>query len=68
MSGESDVDVEILITKVQENPAIWDKNSEDYKDRIKTMNAWAHVCRQFKENFDELPEKERQLFCKYTII
>ena len=63
---ECDVDTELFITKIQQMRAIWDKNSDDYKDRIKTAGAWREICREFRNNYDELPEKDQKKFCKYN--
>lgn len=61
----SEVDVEILITLVQEHPVLWDKTMEDYKDRIKTRNAWIDVFKQLNEGFEEMEDNKRNEYGEY---
>ncbi|KAJ8890844.1 hypothetical protein PR048_010353 [Dryococelus australis] len=39
MSAEFIIDCDILITLVQERPIVWDKTTEEYKDRRLTLEA-----------------------------
>ena len=59
MSAEFNIDCELLITLVEERPVLWDKSSEEYKDRRLTLQAWKDVCSQLKEDFETLGDKER---------
>ncbi|CAH2006365.1 unnamed protein product [Acanthoscelides obtectus] len=59
MSLEVNIDSEVLITLVQERPVLWDKTVDEYKDKRLTLESWKEVCRQMKEDFDSLPDKDR---------
>lgn len=61
----SEVDLEMLISLVQEHPVLWDKTVEDYKDRIKTRNAWIEVFKQLNEGFEEMEDNKRNEFGEY---
>lgn len=61
----TEVDLEILISLVQEHPVLWDKTLEDYKDRIKTRNAWIEIFKQLNEGFEEMEDKERNEYGEY---
>lgn len=61
----SEVDVEILITLVQEHLVLWGKTMEDYKDRIKTRNAWIDVFKQLNEGFEEMGDNKRNEYGEY---
>ena len=45
MSDKIELDVELLISNVQNRPGavIWDKNLMEYKDKILTKNAWEEI-------------------------
>jgi hypothetical protein len=55
----SEVDLEMLISLVQEHPVLWDKTVEDYKDRIKTTNAWIEVFKHLNGGFEEMEDNKR---------
>ncbi|KAJ8884085.1 hypothetical protein PR048_015942 [Dryococelus australis] len=59
MSAEFIIDCDILITLVQERPILWDKTTEEYKDRRLTLEIWTEVCSLLKEDFETLPDAER---------
>lgn len=50
---------ELLISLVEELPVLWDKTIDDYKDKIKTQNAWKEICSILKDGFDLLSDKEK---------
>lgn len=60
----TDIDMEILISLVQERPVIWDKTSELYKNRDETKKAWQEIFLAVKNNFEELEEGEKKNFGK----
>ncbi|KAG8263728.1 hypothetical protein J6590_025818 [Homalodisca vitripennis] len=53
------VDTELFIAAVKNQPVIWDTTSEHYHDRIKKRGAWFIVCEEFFEGFDEKSGKEK---------
>lgn len=61
----SEVDLEMLISLVQEHPVLWDKTVEDYKDRLKTRNAWIEVFKQLNEGFEEMEDNKRNEYGEY---
>lgn len=67
-TDREDVDTELLISFIEDKPEIWDKSIEEYKDRIKTREAWISVCCQLKPDFQDLSDGERKEFGKFTII
>lgn len=40
-------------------------NGEDYKDRIKTRNAWIDVFKQLNEGFEEMEDNKRNEYGEY---
>ncbi|KAJ8870508.1 hypothetical protein PR048_029531 [Dryococelus australis] len=59
MSAEFIIDCNIQITLVQERPVLWDKTTEEYKDRRFTLEAWNEVFSLLKEDFETLPDAKR---------
>ena len=62
---EAEIDTELLISLVQERPALWDKSREDYKSR-RTTECWREVCIQLNPNFENLSEAEKDKYGKCT--
>lgn len=54
-----EIDNELLITLVEQRPVLWDKTSEEYKNRNKTLEGWKEICRILKDGYNELSEKEQ---------
>lgn len=53
------VNLELLITMIEERPVIWDKTLEMYKDRNLTRSAWKEICLAFVEDFDDKSDKQK---------
>jgi len=51
------LNLELLMTTIEERPVIWDKTLDIYKDRNLTRNAWKVICLAFVEDFDDKSEK-----------
>jgi hypothetical protein len=66
--NEFEVDVEFLISLVEERPVLWDKTSEEYKDKNLTLAAWTEICAKLKEGFESLDEKGRNEIGKFALI
>ena len=62
MSDKNEIDVEVLITNVQNRPVIWDKNLVEYKDKILTKNAWEEIFAEMNADFNNLDEKKKTEF------
>ncbi|KAG5880516.1 hypothetical protein JTB14_003975 [Gonioctena quinquepunctata] len=68
MSKEvEEIDSGILIGLVQDKPEIWDKATEDYKNRNKKTEACRSICAQLKENFENLSDGEKNNLSKAYI-
>jgi hypothetical protein len=65
--SESEVDVEFLISLVEERPVLWDKTLE-YKYKNLTLAALTEICTKLKEEFESLDEKGRNKICKFSLI
>lgn len=61
-------DIELLISEVQQRPAIWDKSLEIYKDRIATTNAWREVFNTFNADFETMSSSEKKKYGKQNLI
>lgn len=61
------IDLELLITLVQQHPVIWDKTIDGYKDRILTRNAWIEVCRQLNDTFEDMESNEKNNYGKNNV-
>ncbi|XP_049948240.1 uncharacterized protein LOC126456533 [Schistocerca serialis cubense] len=57
-----EIDTELLITLVEVRPVLWDKTLDAYRDRIATKNAWREVCVALKQDFDEMEDKDKNVF------
>jgi hypothetical protein len=55
----------LLITLVEERPAIWDKTLHCYKDKKLKESEWREICVILKENFEELQHKRIQEYGKF---
>lgn len=61
------IDREVLISTVEERPVLWDKFLDIYKDKSAKTAAWREICLILNENFEEMEQKERQIFGKYFV-
>lgn len=53
-----------LIELIGQRPCIWDKTCEDYKDRVKKLNAWSEVCNFLIDNYENLEERDKLIVGK----
>lgn len=51
--------VEQFIEAVRKRPVLWDKQSEDYKDRVLKKDGWLEVCQIMCPKFADKTEQER---------
>lgn len=54
-----EVDLETLILLVEGRPVIWDKTTDDFKDRIKTRNAWEEIFVVLIPNYSTMSGSEK---------
>ena len=50
---------EVIISMVEQQPAIWDKGSEQYKDRVEKDKAWKAVANGVYKEWDSLSKEEQ---------
>nr|CAH7747850.1 unnamed protein product [Callosobruchus chinensis] len=62
--GECDIEIELMITLVQEQPIIWDRTHELYKHKNETAKAWREICSILVEEFNTADEHEKTQICK----
>ncbi|XP_018311577.1 uncharacterized protein [Mycetomoellerius zeteki] len=62
-----EINTELLISLIEERPAIWDKTLNIYKDKNIKESAWREICVILKEGFEEKEQKERQEFGKLVL-
>lgn len=60
------LDNDVLIALVEARPVLWDKTTEQYKDRNATRNGWNDVCCALNEGFEEMEAKEKNEFGKFS--
>lgn len=48
------IEVDHLITLVEQRPILWDKTSEEYKNKNAKTTAWKEVCENLCPGFQEL--------------
>ncbi|XP_063388589.1 uncharacterized protein LOC134674445 [Cydia fagiglandana] len=53
------LDVESFINEVKKHPEIWDLSHEDNRHKTRKNRAWGEVARLFIEEFDEMPEIDK---------
>ncbi|XP_050314909.1 uncharacterized protein LOC126749250 [Anthonomus grandis grandis] len=63
----TDIDVDKLISLVQERPQLWDRTLEEYKDRNKTRQNWIVVCSTLHPDYDELSDIEKKHYCQLIL-
>ncbi|XP_054270360.1 uncharacterized protein LOC128991474 [Macrosteles quadrilineatus] len=60
----TEINVELLISLVEARPVLWDKTTEEYKNRMKSKRAWIEVFKQLNEEFEEMEYKEREEYAR----
>ena len=60
-----DVDVELLISLVEERPVLWDKSLEAYKSKTETTAAWREVCNHLNPGFESMSDDAKNKICEY---
>ena len=57
-------DTDYFITLIEARPAIWNKALPEYKDRVKTRNAWVEVCDLLNGDYKSWDSKKQKEFRK----
>ena len=61
----SKYDTVTLIELVESRPCLWDKTSEEFKDRELKSKLWFEVCSFLEPNLLQLDRKEQMKVGKY---
>lgn len=64
----NDIDIDLLISLVQERPIIWDKGHEHFSDKFRKANEWAAVCKNLFENYDEFEDPKKNKIGKLLYV
>ena len=57
--SRQDIDIDILISLVQEGPIIWNISCEHYSDKFRKANEWAAVCKKIFPDYEEYEEQKK---------
>ncbi|CAK1545215.1 unnamed protein product [Leptosia nina] len=57
--SEQNIDIDFLISLVQERPIIWDKSHEHYSDKFRKANEWVAVCKKVFQDYDEFEDQKK---------
>jgi hypothetical protein len=68
MVEESSIDNELLISLVEQNPVLWDRTLELYKNRVATQAAWKEIMVIIVPHFETKDEKARQALGMYILL
>lgn len=61
---EDILDVDLLITLVEENPLLWDKTLDSYSDRNEKRKCWKDIFCKIKPGFEEMDIKDQKIIGK----
>ncbi|KAM7357103.1 uncharacterized protein ACRADG_002600 [Cochliomyia hominivorax] len=61
---KGNISVKFLIHLVGERPALWDKTSEEYKDRLLKETSWREICTFINENYERMQPKAKTEFTR----
>ena len=62
--AKENISVKFLIHLIGERPALWDKTSEEYKDRSLKETSWREICTFVNENYERMTPKAKEEFSK----
>ena len=60
-----DVDVELVISLVEERPVLWDKSLETYKSKTETTAALREVCNHLNPGFESMSDDAKNKYGEY---
>jgi len=61
------MDVELLITEIENRPVLWDISDVLYKDRNKKNDGWMECATVMYKHFGEKTEVEQKIISKYRL-
>lgn len=62
------IDVELLISLVENRPIIWDNTIENYRERNIRAAAWREVAVSLNDEFDHMDEVDRQAYGNFYLL
>lgn len=64
---DRDIDMDSLITLVENRPIVWGKTADSYKRKQLKFAAWKEICTMLHEHFETLSDKLLTLFIEVYI-
>lgn len=64
---DQQINREVLIAAIKDRPVLWNTFLEIYKDKTAKTAAWREIYIILKEDFEEMDQKDRQLFGKFLL-
>ena len=55
----------LLVQLVKARPALWHVGTDDYCNKPLKRECWLEVCREMKDNFDDLSQTEQEKYREY---
>ncbi|XP_077118984.1 uncharacterized protein LOC143775045 [Ranitomeya variabilis] len=62
--GDSGIDVELLISSIQERGPLWDSRDPRHMDQVVIRRLWAEVAKSLWDGFDSASAKDKGNFLK----
>ena len=57
----NEIDVDVLITLVQEKQHLWDQSRKDYKDRNRQNEGWREILQILHPAYNEMSDKDNRI-------
>lgn len=56
-----------LIEAIRDRPCLWNKNVENYKDRVERKLAWIEIFNILDERYEEMSSDDKRLTSEYIM-
>ncbi|CAG5037906.1 unnamed protein product [Parnassius apollo] len=66
--SEQDIDIDFLISLVQERAIIWDKSHELYSYKFRKANEWVAVCKKIFQDYEEFEDPKKEQDCSLEMV
>lgn len=60
--AKDNISAKFLIHLIGERPALWDKTSDEYRDRSLKETSWREICTFVNENFQRMSPRAKEEF------
>lgn len=60
--------IEQFIALMEEKPVLWDRHSENYKNRNLTMVAWKEICAAVRDDYESMDETNKNELSKFSLV